>query len=151
MNAGHLHVRESLYNEPRHDEGREDSKPGARDAGRRPHFVAGSGPTRIWDERGPIRDLAMDRNPVRLAPRSRLETSGGRASPRDKRASWYESMGIMVVWEAYNDQGPARTPFHPKSTRRAPLTPTSKLPGNNDHGGGRSTSRQTSKVQGPAG
>ena len=59
-----------------------------------------------WDKRGPISwDMAMGATAAdwrpRVQPGDVLRVS---ATYEAKRASWYESMGIMVVWEAWNDQ-----------------------------------------------
>ena len=57
-----------------------------------------------WDPRGPISwDMAM----TGTAPDWRPQVKAGdtlrvQRDLRDQRASWYESMGIMVVWEAWN-------------------------------------------------
>jgi plastocyanin len=49
-----------------------------------------------------------------------------------KRASWYESMGIMVVWAA--DAANGRDPFTTKVDQKGQLT-HGHLPENNHHGG----------------
>ena len=66
-----------------------------------------------FDKRGPISwDMAMTatatdwRPEVQAGDKLRISTTY-----ETKRASWYESMGIMVVWEAWNDQtGTIRSP-----------------------------------------
>src|SRR5205807_7678384 len=59
-----------------------------------------------FDPRGPISwDMAMGAT----APDWRPHLNAGdtlriSATYETKRASWYESMGIMVAWEAWDDQ-----------------------------------------------
>jgi hypothetical protein len=50
-----------------------------------------------------------------------------------RRASWWESMGIMVTYMA--DGGPGKNPFKQKLDRRGRVT-HGHLPENNNHGGG---------------
>ncbi len=59
-----------------------------------------------WDPRGPISwDMAMTATKADWRPEvqagDQLRIS---ATYETRRASWYESMGIMVVWEAWSDQ-----------------------------------------------
>ena len=62
-----------------------------------------------------------------------------------KRASWYESMGIMVVWEAYNDQT-GIDPFTHKLDQNGEVT-HGHLPENNDHGGNMWVTANVSKYK----
>ena len=88
-----------------------------------------------WDKRGPISwDMAMGGT----APDWRPAVKAGdvlriSATYETRRASWYESMGIMVVWEAYNDQTGV-DPFTHKLDLSNHLT-HGHLPENNHHGG----------------
>jgi hypothetical protein len=50
-----------------------------------------------------------------------------------RRASWYESMGIMVVWEAYNDQS-GTDPFTHRLDQHGHIT-HGHLAEDNNHGG----------------
>lgn len=60
-----------------------------------------------WDPRGPISwDMAM----TATAPNWRPQVKAGdtlriSATYETRRAAWYESMGIMVVWEAFGQRG----------------------------------------------
>ena len=56
------------------------------------------------------------------------------ATYETKRASWYESMGIMVVWEAYTKTKGAEDPFAHKLDQSGHLT-HGHLAENNHHGG----------------
>jgi plastocyanin len=88
-----------------------------------------------FDPQGPISwDLAMTgskpdwRVPIRKGDRLRVS-----ATYDTERASWYESMGIVVAYMADGLQGP--DPFiHPPDTS-GPTT-HGHLPENNNHGGG---------------
>jgi hypothetical protein len=88
-----------------------------------------------WDKRGPISwDMAM----TATHPDWRPQVKAGdvlrvSATYETKRASWYESMGIMVVWEAWNDQR-GIDPFTHKLDQNGSVT-HGHLPENNDHGG----------------
>jgi plastocyanin len=59
-----------------------------------------------WDPRGPISwDMAMQGTAPDWRPRVRTgDTLSVSATYETRRASWYESMGIMVTWEAWNSQ-----------------------------------------------
>lgn len=59
-----------------------------------------------WDPRGPISwDMAMGATAEDWRPEVKAgDVLRVSATYETKRASWYESMGIMVVWEAWDDQ-----------------------------------------------
>ncbi len=59
-----------------------------------------------WDKRGPISwDMAMKGTSLDWRPAVKKgDVLSVSATYETKRASWYESMGIMVVWEAWNSQ-----------------------------------------------
>ena len=88
-----------------------------------------------WDRRGPISwDMAMGAT----APDWRPQVKAGdvlqvSTTYETRRASWYESMGIMVVWEAWNDTTGV-DPFAHKLDQREHLT-HGHLAENNHHGG----------------
>ncbi len=88
-----------------------------------------------WDPRGPISwDMAMGGT----APDWRPRVNAGdvmriSATYETKRASWYESMGIMVVWEAW-DTSAGVDPFTHKIDLKGYLT-HGHLAENNHHGG----------------
>ncbi|MGI8507332.1 MAG: hypothetical protein ACR2MK_11135 [Solirubrobacteraceae bacterium] len=88
-----------------------------------------------WDKRGPISwDMAM----TATAPDWRPQVKAGdvlRISTTydTRRASWYESMGIMVVWEAWNEQG-GIDPFTRRLDQRGHVT-HGHLAEDDDHGG----------------
>jgi hypothetical protein len=103
--AGHLHPG-GLHDEL------DLIRAGARDAsttprGRQPHSVRlFRSSAHYFDKRGPISwDMAMTATTNSWRPHvdagdvMRVSTTY-----ETKRASWYESMGIMVVWEAWDDQ-----------------------------------------------
>jgi hypothetical protein len=88
-----------------------------------------------FDSRGPISwDMAMTATAPDWRPRV---TSGDvlriSATYETRRASWYESMGIMVVWEAWNDQS-GTDPFTHRLDQTGHVT-HGHLPENNHHGG----------------
>ena len=58
-----------------------------------------------FDQRGPISwDMAMTATPADWRPQVNAgDVLRISATYETKRASWYESMGIMVVWEAWDD------------------------------------------------
>jgi hypothetical protein len=93
-----------------------------------------------WDPRGPISwDMAMGATQADWRPRVKPgDVMSVHATYETKRASWYESMGIMVVWEAWDSQ--ARSPlggidpFSHKLDQRSHLT-HGHLAENNHHGG----------------
>jgi hypothetical protein len=88
-----------------------------------------------FDKRGPISwDMAMGAT----APDWRPQVKAGdvlhvSTTYETRRASWYESMGIMVVWEAWNDTSGV-DPFMHKLDLREHLT-HGHLSENNHHGG----------------
>jgi hypothetical protein len=91
-----------------------------------------------WDPRGPISwDMAMTATPadwrVAVSPGDQLRIS---ATYDTKHASWYEVMGIMVVWEAWNDES-GTDPFDHKLDETGLIT-HGHLP-ENDHYGGTSS------------
>ncbi len=93
-----------------------------------------------WDKRGPISwDMAMTATAADWRPQvkagDQLRIS---ATYETRRASWYESMGIMVVWEAWNDHGRHR-PVQPPLDQAGHVT-HGHLPENNHHGGSTSLS-----------
>jgi plastocyanin len=104
-------------------------RPGVRNSVRILHSVA-----KYFDPAGPVSwDMAMTRTkprwrvPVRKGDRLRLTSTY-----ETKRASWYESMGIVVAYMADGTSGP--DPFtHPPD----PNGPTThgRLPENSHHGG----------------
>ncbi len=88
-----------------------------------------------FDKRGPISwDMAMTATAPDWRPRlnvgDQLRIS---ATYETRRASWYESMGIMVAWEAWNDQTGV-DPFTHRLDQRGHVT-HGHLPENNHHGG----------------
>ncbi len=88
-----------------------------------------------FDRRGPISwDLAMTATPrdwrVQLKPGDVLRIS---ATYETRRASWYESMGIMVAWEAWGDTTGINAFAH-KLDERGHIT-HGHLRENNHHGG----------------
>jgi len=106
-----------------------------------------------WDKRGPISwNLAMKGTAADWRPRVRQgDVLSVSATYNTTRASWYESMGIMVVWEAWDSQRgidvftglrerhPAASsaginPFSHKLDQRGYVT-HGYLPENNDNGG----------------
>jgi hypothetical protein len=88
-----------------------------------------------WDPRGPISwDMAMGAT----APQWRPEAKAGdtlriAATYETKRASWYESMGILVVWQAWDDQSGV-DPFSHQLDESQHLT-HGHLAETNHHGG----------------
>jgi hypothetical protein len=88
-----------------------------------------------WDPRGPISwDMAM----TATAPDWRAQVKAGdtlriSTTYETRHASWYESMGIMVVWEAWNQQG-GTDPFTHKLDQTGHLT-HGHLAEDNNHGG----------------
>jgi hypothetical protein len=88
-----------------------------------------------FDKRGPISwDMSMTATPTdwrpRVNPGDVLRIS---ATYETRRASWYESMGIMVVWEAWNDQRGV-DPFTHALDEQGHVT-HGHLPENDHHGG----------------
>jgi hypothetical protein len=88
-----------------------------------------------WDKRGPISwDMAMTATPANWRPQVKAgDVLRISATYETKRASWYESMGIMVVWEAWNGQH-GIDPFTHRLDETGEVT-HGHLPENNDHGG----------------
>lgn len=60
-----------------------------------------------WDRRGPISwDMSMTATPAGWHPQVKAGDALRISATYDStRASWYEVMGIMVVWEAWDQQG----------------------------------------------
>jgi hypothetical protein len=88
-----------------------------------------------FDPRGPISwDMAMTATPanwrVQVRPGDVLRIS---ATYETRRAAWYESMGIMVAWEAWDDTTGVN-PFAHKLDERGHVT-HGHLRENNHHGG----------------
>ena len=88
-----------------------------------------------WDPRGPISwDMSMMATPgnwrVPIKPGETLRIS---AAYETKRASWYESMGIMVVWMA-NGTPSGPDPFVHAPPQNGHVT-HGRLPENRDNGG----------------
>jgi plastocyanin len=88
-----------------------------------------------WDKRGPISwDMAMSGTAADWRPQvSAGDTLRVSATYETRRASWYESMGIMVVWEAWDDTA-GTDPFARPLDEQGHLT-HGHLPENNHHGG----------------
>jgi hypothetical protein len=134
MTAGHLHPG-GLYNTL------DLIRPGAHPSG---GAIPGSEPNSVrlfrsyahyFDKRGPISwDLAMGAT----APSWRPQVKAGdvlrtNVTYNTTRASWYEVMGIMVVWEAWDGTG-GTDPFTHKLNETNHLT-HGYLKENNDDGG----------------
>ena len=132
--AGHLHPG-GLYDEL------DLIRPGATPSG---GAIPGAVPNSVrlfrsqahyFDPRGPISwDMAMRAT----APDWRPAVQAGdqlriSATYETKRASWYESMGIMVSWEAWNDQTGTDPFTHP--TDQAGHVTHGHLAENRHHGG----------------
>jgi len=88
-----------------------------------------------FDKRGPISwDMSMTATATDWRPRvnagDQLRIS---ATYETRRASWYEVMGIMVVWEAWDDQTGV-DPFTHAIDQTGHIT-HGHLPENNHHGG----------------
>jgi hypothetical protein len=88
-----------------------------------------------FDKRGPISwDMAMTATAADWHPRvnagDQLRVS---TTYETRRASWYESMGIMVVWEAYDDQS-GTDPFAGPTDQTGHVT-HGHLAENRHHGG----------------
>ena len=88
-----------------------------------------------WDKRGPISwDMAMTGTPQDWRPAVQAgDTLRVSATYDTTRASWYESMGIMVVWEAYDD-ATGVDPFTHRIDEVGAVT-HGHLPENDNHGG----------------
>ncbi len=91
-----------------------------------------------WDPRGPISwDMAMTATPADWRPEVKAgDVLRVSTTYETKRASWYESMGIMVVWEAWNDTRGV-DPFTHALDQNGQVT-HGHLAENNDHGGSNS-------------
>ncbi len=134
--AGHLHPG-GMYDEL------DLIRPGASASG---GAIAGPVPNSVrlfrslahyFDKRGPISwDMAMTATAADWRPEvkagDQLRIS---ATYETRRASWYESMGIMVVWEAWYDQT-GIDPFTHATDQTGHVT-HGHLPENNHHGGSR--------------
>ena len=89
-----------------------------------------------WDPRGPISwDMAMQATNSDWRPYVRAgDVMSVSATYETRRASWYESMGIMVVWEAWKRTKGAVDPFSHKLDLHGHLT-HGHLAENDHHGG----------------
>jgi hypothetical protein len=105
--AGHLHPG-GLYDDL------DLIRPGVKPAGGAIPGTAGPDSVRLfrsnahyWDPRGPISwDMAMSATAGNWRPQVKAgDVLRISSTYNTTRASWYESMGIMVVWEAFNQQG----------------------------------------------
>ena len=98
-----------------------------------------------WDKRGPISwDMAM----TGTAPDWRPQVKAGdtlriSATYDTRKASWYESMGIMVVWESWNESG-GTDPFTHAIDQTGHIT-HGHLAEDNNHGGAYSLSYNPAK------
>jgi hypothetical protein len=88
-----------------------------------------------FDKRGPISwDMAMTATPANWRPQVKAgDVLRISATYNTTRASWYESMGIMVVWEAWNTEG-GTDPFARPLDERGHVT-HGHLAEDNNHGG----------------
>jgi hypothetical protein len=88
-----------------------------------------------FDKRGPISwDMAMTATPSDWRPQVKAgDVMRISATYNTTRASWYESMGIMVVWEAWDQQG-GTDPFAHPVDERGHVT-HGHLAEDNNHGG----------------
>jgi hypothetical protein len=88
-----------------------------------------------FDKRGPISwDMAMTATPADWRPAIKAgDTLRISTTYETKRASWYEAMGIMVAWEAWDGQHGV-DPFTHKLDETGHVT-HGHLPENNNHGG----------------
>jgi hypothetical protein len=98
-----------------------------------------------WDPRGPISwDMAMGATPPKWRPQVKAgDVLRISATYNTTKASWYEAMGIMVVWEAYDTQG-GTDPFTHKLDEQGHLT-HGHLAEDNNHGGAYSLGVNPSK------
>jgi hypothetical protein len=89
-----------------------------------------------WDRRGPISwDMAMGATAADWRPQVKAgDVLSVSASYETRRASWYESMGIMVVWEAWKNARGSVNPFAHRVDQKEHLT-HGHLAENNHHGG----------------
>ena len=90
---------------------------------------------RYFDKRGPISwDMAMTATKTDWRPQVKAgDVMRISSTYETKRASWYESMGIMVVWEAWNGQG-GTDPFAHRLDEVGQVT-HGHLAEDNNHGG----------------
>jgi hypothetical protein len=88
-----------------------------------------------FDKRGPISwDMAMTATPANWRPQVKAgDVLRVSSTYNTTRASWYESMGIMVVWEAWNREG-GTDPFAHPVDERGHVT-HGHLAEDNNHGG----------------
>jgi hypothetical protein len=88
-----------------------------------------------WDKLGPISwDMAMTATGADWRPQIKAgDVLRISATYETRRASWYESMGIMVVWEAWDDQSGV-DPFRHRIDETGHVT-HGHLAENNHHGG----------------
>ncbi len=137
--AGHVHPG-GLYDEL--DDVRAGATPsGGAIAGTVPHSVRlFRSLAHYFDPRGPISwDMAM----TATAPDWRPHLSAGdtlriSATYETKRASWYEAMGIMVAWEAWDSESggvPGSTDPFSRATDQAGHVTHGHLAENRHHGG----------------
>jgi hypothetical protein len=91
-----------------------------------------------FDKRGPISwDMAMTATAANWRPQVKTgDVLRISATYNTTRASWYEVMGIMLVWEAWGQQG-GINPFNHKLDQRGHIT-HGYLKQNNDNGGSHS-------------
>ena len=93
---------------------------------------------KYWEPAGPVSwDMAM----TVTGPQWRVQLRRGdvlsvHAAYEAKKASWYESMGIMNVWWAPGEQPGARDPFAAAVDTRGRVS-HQRLPENDNHGGRR--------------
>jgi hypothetical protein len=90
---------------------------------------------RYFDKRGPISwDLAMTATPSDWRPQVKAgDVLRVSTTYETRRASWYESMGIMVTWEAWDQQG-GTDPFTQRLDENGHIT-HGHLAEDNHHGG----------------
>jgi hypothetical protein len=88
-----------------------------------------------FDKRGPISwDMAMTATAPNWRPQLKAGDVMRISSTYDtRRASWYESMGIMVAWESWDTQG-GIDPFTQKLNEKGHIT-HGHLAEDNNHGG----------------
>ncbi len=100
-----------------------------------------------WDKRGPISwDMAMGATAADWRPRVKAgDVLRVSTTYETRRASWYESMGIMVVWQAWNEARGVDPFTHPLDQSQH-LT-HGHLAENNHHGGSALTSVPLSKFR----
>jgi hypothetical protein len=110
--------------------------------------IPGGGPNSVrlfrsyahyFDKRGPISwNLAMTATPANWRPQVKAgDVLSVNTTYNTTRASWYEVMGIMVVWEAWNTTN-GTDPFDHKLNEHGQIT-HGYLKQNNDNGGSYST------------